>query len=757
MDRLIYHIDDFSLNQSELVLAETIFHNANGYLGVRSDFEEGYPDSYSTIRGTYLNGIYDFTSMNQAEKLHGLIEEKQTMLNVVDTQGIRLIIDSEEFSLFEGKVLEKSRTLDMGNGITERNILWESAKGKQVRVIITRMASFVHQQLFLVKYEVIPVNFSGTVTLISTHKGDVSNFFDPADPRVAGEAAEYLRLKEVETVADVSLIIAETMKSGIEICSMVKNSVQGCEGIFERDSSSVSQTFSKVVSQNQSLVLYKYTVLSDSLRYVDCRKAAEACINRVCGLRVEELYESQTGYLNSFWKNCALEIDGDDDLQRAIYYNTYQLLQSASKDSFGNIAAKGLSGEGYEGHYFWDTEMYMQPFFILNVREVAKNLIRYRYRTLQYAKENAREMGHAQGALFPWRTIMGKECSGYFPSGTAAYHINGDIAYSVISYYLATGDLDFMEECGAELLIETGRLWADLASLYKGKYHINEVTGPDEYTCMVNNNYYTNVLAQYNLRWAVKIVRTLKEVGRCSRLVEKLCITENELERFAEVAENIYLPYDEELGINPQDDSFLQKKVWDLKGTPEDMFPLLMNYHPLTLYRYQVCKQADTVMAHFILEDAQSLETIRKSFEYYEKITTHDSSLSTCIFSIMAARLGKVEKAYEYFGESAKLDLFNTHKNTKDGIHTANMGGTYMAIVYGFGGLRIKENSIVFRPLLPKAWNGYKFSVLYKDSKISVEVDSESCKFTLDSGTQKKIVVYDKEYDLCDTLTVKAL
>lgn len=279
----------------------------------------------------------------------------------------------------------------------------------------------------------------------------------------------------------------------------------------------------------------------------------------------------------------------------------------------------------------------------------------------------------------------------------AQYHIDGDITYSAVAYYLATKDLDFMTEKGAEIVFETARLWMDTGHFYKGQFRIHDVTGPDEYTCMVNNNYFTNASAKYNLHWAVRFYELLSEMGKTEPM-ERIGLTAEEVAEFRHAEECMYLPYDEELGINPQDDSFLQKPVWDFENTPKENYPLLLHYHPLHLYRFQVCKQADTVLAHFIYEDAQSIETIRKSFDYYEKITTHDSSLSTCIYSIVAAKLGDVDKAYDYFGDSAKLDLFNLHHNTRDGIHTANMGGNYMAVVYGFGGLCLKESGIWFAP-----------------------------------------------------------
>lgn len=768
-----YEINKIPLDGGSLKLGETLFHNANGYLGVRGTFEEGYPDGCDSIRGTYINGFYDYAPMPQAEKLCGLIEEKQTMLNVADTQGIRLHIGGECFSMFEGEVLESRRSLDMERGVTCREVVWRSPKGRTVGISVTRMASFCIPQLFLIDYRVRALDFEGEAALISTHLGDVKNYFDPKDPRVAGEAFRHLFPEPAAYAEEVSYIEASTAKSGLTVCSAVKNclslekrfgqrntdeeeaAMRGGLCVLRRTSGpSAEEEYRFRLPRGGGARLCKYTVLCDSIRFPQVKEAAGRLMREAEAMGTQRLYEAQKRYLDQFWSNCRAEVRGDAALSEAVCYNLYQLIQSAGRDPHCNIAAKGLSGEGYEGHYFWDTEMYLQPFFILNEREIARNLIRNRYSILEYAKENARLLGHKKGAAFPWRTIMGKECSGYFPSGSAQYHISGDIAYSVVSYYLATGELELLRECGAELLIETARLWMEVGNDYQGRFLINTVTGPDEYTCLVNNNYYTNALAQYNLRWAVKAFRLLEEQGMEQELVRKTKITARELEEFETAAARMYLPYDEALGINPQDDSFLQKEILDLASIPAEEKPLLLHRHPMYLYRYQVCKQADTVLAHFILEDAQDLETVRRSFAYYEKVTTHDSSLSTCIFSIVAARLGELDKAYAYFGESAKLDLFNTHGNTKDGIHTANMGGTYMAIVYGFGGLRIKETGVVLRPCIPDAWEGYTFRFLYRDASIEAEVCREECRVRLLSGSPKRLRIFDREYVLETSVAV---
>lgn len=756
-EKWIYKIDDLKLDNESLLVNETIFHNANGYIGVRSNFEEGYPDGYDTIRGSYMNGFYDIAEMKQAEKLYGLSEEKETMLNVADGQTVRVYLDGERFSMFEGEVLSSSRWLDMQNGYTVRKVLWKAPNGKEADIEIRRMTSFSHLPLFVIDYQVTPMNFTGEIRIESEHQGNVKNYCNPNDPRVAGESFQHLIPCSGEAKDGVSYLVTNTSASGLQVCTAVKNVVAAGdakeEEIVLKDHHAV-QKFTVQAKQNETVCFVKYMVFADSIRYDDVQAAAQDEMKKAADVALDVLYKEQRAYLDQFWASSALEIDGDDALCAAVRYNAYQLIQSVGKDPYCDIAAKGLSGEGYEGHYFWDTEMYMQPFFTLTNPEVSKNLVEYRYSTLDKAREHARILGHKKGAAYPWRTIRGRECSGYFPSGSAQYHISGDIAYSTVAYYLATGDLDFMAEKGAEIIFETARMWMDLGCWYKGTFQLHEVTGPDEYTCLVSNNYYTNLNAQYNLHWAVRFYQLLKEAGKLEAVAEKIDLKESEIEEFEKAEKAMYLPYDEDLGINPQDDSFLHKAVWDFEHTPKDHYPLLLHYHPMYIYRYQVCKQADTVLAHFIFEDAQDMETIRKSFAYYEKITTHDSSLSTCIFSIVASKLGLADKAYEYFGDSAKLDLFNTHHNTKDGIHTANMGGNYMAIVYGFGGFRLKESGAWFAPALPKQWDGYRFKLIYLGRHIQVEVKKDGTTFTLESGEPVQIHVYGDKYLLENSLKV---
>ncbi|WP_078546676.1 glycoside hydrolase family 65 protein [Litchfieldia alkalitelluris] len=740
------------LSQQELLNAESLFSLANGYLGVRGNFEEGYTKEMTSIRGTYINAFHDITKIDYGEKLYAFPETQQKIVNIIDAQSMEIFLGGEEerFSLFEGEILSYERYLYLDKGYSERIIHYKSPLGKEVKVRFRRLVSFVQKELFAINIQIEPVNFTGKVKIISSINGDVSNYVNANDPRVAAGHAKLLRLERKGKADQFGYVLNKTHTSELETACVTthKYSNEGTEKI-EETQSGVQSTLT--FELNKTIEITKYNIYVDTLRHQDdlINKGIQFQ-HQVDTYSFTQLLEEQKQYLDEFWYAADIKIGGVAELQEGIRFNLYQLLQSAGRDQVSNIAAKGLSGEGYEGHYFWDTEIYMFPVFLMTKPDIARQLLIYRFTILDDARRRAREMGHSKGALFPWRTISGSECSSFFPAGTAQYHISADIAYSFIQYYLATNDTEFMKEYGAEVLFETARLWMDTGHFYEEQFRIDDVTGPDEYTCLVNNNYYTNSMAKHNLKWAYEAYRLLKEVDntRLETLTQQLRIDFVEVGEWRKAAESMYLPYDEKLEINPQDDSFLKKAVWDFENTPEDHYPLLLHYHPLTLYRYQVCKQADTVLAHFLLEDEQDLNTIKNSYDYYEKVTTHDSSLSSAIFSIMASKVGYEDKAYEYFIESARLDLDNTHGNTKDGLHLANMGGTWMSIIYGFGGVRLKETGLSLAPALPLHWNNYSFKIKYLDNQVNVEVESNQIHLSLEEGSKLDVRIYGKQITL---------
>ncbi|KAA0544898.1 glycoside hydrolase family 65 protein [Bacillus sp. BGMRC 2118] len=749
---MTWTIHSQSTELDKLLLEESLFFNGNGYIGVRGNLEEGHTNGTRSIRGTYLNAFHDIVDIQYGEKLYAFPETQQKLLNIIDTQTIQIYIGNEEerFSLSEGEVLSYDRYLHLDKGMTERHVHWKSPKGNEIKLVFKRLVSFTERELFVQYIHLIPVTPALQVKIMTTLNGDVENFTDPNDPRVASGHAKRLRVTDVKLVDEAAFVEVETYTSGLKAAALSTVSVHENEASITNEVEENGVTSTVSFTLNSETSFEKRTFFADTLRYDDIQSTVIQCNDKVSHLTFEQLCEDQKNYLERFWGNTDVTIQGEAQLQEGIRFNLYHLLQSAGQDGVSNIAAKGLSGEGYEGHYFWDTEIYLLPMFTMTNPELAKKLLMYRYSILDGARQRAMEMGHKKGALFPWRTIAGTESSAYFPAGTAQYHISADIAHSYIQYYLATGDFEFIEEAGAEVLIETARLWIETGHYHNGQFRIDTVTGPDEYTCIVNNNYYTNAMAKQNLQWAVKAAKLIEEKAPevWLKLKSKIQLEEQELTGFEHAAEHMLLLVDKELGINPQDDTFLQKEVWDFESTKEEQYPLLLHYHPLTLYRYQVCKQADTVLSHFLLEDEQSEEIMKNSYDYYEKITTHDSSLSSCVFSMMGARVGYLDKAYDYFIETARLDLDNTHGNTKDGLHMANMGGTWMAITAGFAGMRVKETGLLFRPQLPKQWKGYSFRIQYRNSLIHIEVNSDHIQFSLLSGEGLSVNVWEQKVEI---------
>ncbi|MBU9712669.1 glycoside hydrolase family 65 protein [Evansella tamaricis] len=733
---MTWKITNQSLDNHQLLVDESLFSLANGYLGVRGNFEEGYSDKMASIRGAYINAFHDETEITYGEKLHAFPETQQKILNIIDSQTVLLYLDGERFSLFSGEILSYERNLHMDKGYGERIIHWKSPNGKEVVLHFRRLVSFVTKELFAIDLEVKPVTPVEKIEIVSIVEGDVSNFVDKSDPRVASDHAKRLFVSEVYEHEHYHILKATTYSSKFDVaCVTTTNVDQNYSYKSTVKKTSTEEVYE--VSGDSSFRFTKLNIYTDTMRHGDNVVEQGIKIHKEIKKETfEDLLKKQENYLTDYWKKADIVIDGDNKIQQGIRFNLFHLLQAAGKDEFSNIPAKGLSGEGYEGHYFWDTEIYMNPVFLMTNPELARSLLLYRYSILDYARQRAKEMGHAKGALFPWRTISGTECSAFFPAGTAQYHISADIAYGFIQYYLVTGDGEFLKQYMAEVLFETARLWIEVGHMYQGEFRIDNVTGPDEYTCIVNNNYYTNAMAKHNLLWAEKAYHILKETDpvRLTELTESIHLTAEEVRQWKVAGMAMYLPFDQELRINAQDDSFLRKARWDFEKSDEGKGALLVRYHPLTLYRYQVCKQADTVLAHFLLEGEEDLETIRRSYDYYEEITTHDSSLSYCIFSIMASKLGYSEKAYQYFIETARLDLDNTHSNTKDGLHMANMGGTWLAIVFGFAGLRIAEEGITLRPSLPKQWRSLQFSLSYRGRLVRVQLEKDQVTYSLTEG-----------------------
>ena len=475
---------------------------------------------------------------------------------------------------------------------------------------------------------------------------------------------------------------------------------------------------------------------------------AEWTMDRVMNQGFQQLLASQEQYMDDFWRRSDVRVRdireertkrSTVEIQQAIRFNLFHILQASARAEDAGVPAKGLTGQAYEGHYFWDTEIYVLPFLTYTSPRIAKNLLTFRYKMLPQARARARQLGH-RGAMFPWRTISGEEASAYYAAGTAQYHINADIMYALRKYVQATGDEPFLRDCGAEMLVETARLWLDLgfySDAKGGKFCINSVTGPDEYNTVVNNNAYTNLMARENLRYAAQTVESLRATkpDAYNALVHKTALEPSEVEAWIRAAESMYVPYDEKLKIIPQDDSFLDREPWDFQNTPSDHYPLLLFYHPLNIYRKQVIKQADVVLAMFLLGDAFSAEAKKRNFEFYDPLTTGDSSLSSCVEAIIAAQIGDMEKAIRYGMAALLMDLADVGGNVKDGCHIASMGGTWMMLTYGFGGMRDDDGTLSFWPRRAPEDNAIlRFPVTYRGQMLEVEIGLEKVEYALREG-----------------------
>lgn len=680
--------------------AEGLLFNGNGFIGLRGNLEEAYYDHFSTNRETYINGFYETKDLHYPEKMYGFTPTGETMISVIDGQTTLINIGGEQFSITEGAISESERYLDMDKGITVRTLVWTSPKGRETRITISRLASFKYKNLFSMKIDFERLNHEEEIEL-TTHL----NFYpvrtiDKNDPRMSHDLQK-ITIKEIDLENNRCQFGTDYSQLEAELRWSIDN-----------------QTVSQTIEEERIVIRTKLkeTSYQKNLSYA-FQEQKHAGIES----RFVELVEAQTEYLTEFWQSAKVKIKSTENLEESVNYSTYALLQSLGTNGTTSIAAKGLSGSGYEGHYFWDAEMFVFPVFLHLNPALAKQLLTYRYSILDKARENRQLFGYQTGALYPWRTISGTESSPFFEGGSAQHHINADIAYAFIQYYRYTDDLAFMAECGFEVLLETARVFSEIGYLKDGQFHIDKITGPDEYTVLVNDNYYTNQLVAHQFEWINRLVPMLKEQYPAvwAELTEKLQLKNEELQELAEFAETMVLPVDEEKGIIAQDRDFLNKGFWPY--SPEDTkYPLLLNYHPLMIYRYQISKQADAVLALMLFQDSFDQETIAKSIAYYDQVTTHDSSLSYSTFSTVYSRLGQVEKGYEYFIKNARTDLDNSHKNTKDGIHTASMGGTFMTIVYGFCNLQIVDDQLTISPNLPKEIEEIDFYTYYKNEKYRV-------------------------------------
>ncbi|MBC7589439.1 MAG: glycoside hydrolase family 65 protein [Salinibacterium sp.] len=764
LDRHRFPVDEWALIEStpsmdDMGSTETLFTVGNGYVGMRGNMDEGRAGH---VHGTFINGLHETWPIRHAEEAFGFARVGQTMVNVPDAKIIRLYVDDEPFILPEADVLDFRRTLDFREGVLTRSVRWRTPSGKQVQVDSRRMVSFVDRHLGVIVYDVTVLDADASIAISSqlfNRQDGIDEFDQPPvefdtgksgaragfDPRKAESFTERVLQPKLKRAVDSRYTLGyRCTNSGMTVVGGIDHLIDTeneWEEFTSLDDDRAKHVYRVKAKAGQRIRVVK-TISYHSSRGVPTRELADRSdrtLDRAAAEGLEHALTQQREWLDKFWARTDVEVHGQPFITQAVRWNLFQLAQASARADGQGVAAKGVSGTGYGGHYFWDTEIYVLPVLTYTSPIAARNALRFRHSILENARVRASELNQ-QGALFPWRTISGEESSAYYAAGTAQYHIDADIAFALTQYVAATGDTDFLTRSGIDILVETARMWADLGFWrFNGgeHFHIHGVTGPDEYTTVVNDNLYTNVMASANLRSAAVAVKALRERDPADyeHMVARLCLDESEVEQWSAAAEAMFIPFDTALGIHPQDAQFLEKELWDLSKTGPEQRPLLLHYHPLVIYRFQVIKQADVVLALFLQGDKFTAEEKKSDFDYYDPITTGDSTLSAVVQSIIAAEVGYSELALKYFMDGVFVDLADLHHNSADGVHIASTGGMWSALVFGFGGLRDHEGNFTIDPRLPAQWEGLSYRIMVNGTRVRVDVTQADVTFTVEEGT----------------------
>ena len=744
-----FAVEPWSVRETHLdldVLAQTesVFALANGHIGLRANLDEGEPFG---VPGTYLNSFYELRPLPYAEAGYGYPESGQTVVNVTNGKLIRLLVDDEPFDVRYGKLLSHERELDLRAGVLHRRVEWRSPADAVVRVSSVRLVSFAQRSAVAILYEVEPADQRLRLVVQSELVANEKGLPPQEDPRAAASLEAPLRSEDHYESGLRVILTHSTAASKLLMSAGMDHRIDVPEGAEFRAESGPDLgrvTVATELEPGQRLRLVKFITYgwSSQRSLPAVRDQVVAALTQAMHTGWEGMLDDQRSYLDAFWENADVELDGDPELQQAIRFALFHTLQSGARAEQRAIAAKGLTGPGYDGHTFWDTERFVLPVLTYTAPGAAADALRWRHATLDLARERAKQLG-LRGAAFPWRTIRGQESSGYWPAGTAAFHICADIADAVVRYHAATEDKEFELEVGLELLVETARLWRSLGHHDReGRFRIDGVTGPDEYSAIADNNVYTNLLAQRNLSEAAEAV------SRHPRHAAALGVDPEEAASWREAAAEMVVPWDDRLGVHPQSENFTAHQVWDFEATPPENYPLLTHYPYFDLYRKQVVKQPDLVLALHWRGDAFTPEEKASDFEYYEALTVRDSSLSASTEAVIAAEVGHLQLAYDYLGEAALMDLHDLEHNTRDGVHIASLAGAWIAAVAGFGGMRDHDGKLSFAPRLPASIERLGFRMLFRGRRLKVEIDRAEAVYTLLAGPPLAIEHYGERVEL---------
>ena len=744
-----YPVEPWTVRETALPLdtlaqSESLFALSNGHIGLRGNLDEGEPFG---LPGTYLGGFYESRPLPYAEAGFGYPEAGQTIVNVTNGKIIRLLVDDEPLDVRYGRLLHHERVLDLRGGVLERSVEWESPTGRRIRVRSTRLVSFTHRAVAAIRYEVQPLDDRLPLVIQSELIANEALPEMADDPRASAVLGKLLQNEYSNAQDNHAILVHSTSASRLTVAAAMDHVWDGpveVQATTETTGDVARVMFSCELAPDQILRVTKLVAYGwSSERSVPAlRDQVSAALAGAKHSGWEGLVAEQREYLDTFWDGADVEIEGDAELQQAVRFGLFHALQAGARGEQRAIAAKGLTGSGYDGHTFWDTESYVLPVLTYTVPSAAADALRWRQRTLPLAKERAKVLG-LRGAAFPWRTIAGEECSSYWPAGTAAFHINADIAFAVTRYLGACPNEDFERDVALELLVETARLWRSLGHHDSaGRFRIDGVTGPDEYSAVADNNVYTNLMAQHNLRAAADLSE------RHPKHAKALGVDDEETAGWRDAADAMLIPFDSTLGVHPQAERFTEHQQWDFESTPAENYPLLLHYPYFDLYRKQVVKQADLVLAMAIFPRAFSVEQKARNFAYYERITVRDSSLSAAVQAVMAAEVGQLELAYDYFAEAALLDIEDLEHNTRDGVHIAALTGVWVAAVAGFGGMRHHYGKLTFAPRLPTALTALSFRLLFRDRRLLVTITPEQATYSLLEGEPLQIAHHGRRFAL---------
>ena len=730
-----WQVRETRLDLNLLAQSESLFALSNGHIGLRGNLDEGEPHG---LPGTYLNSFYEIRPLPYAEAGYGYPEAGQTLVDVTNGKIIRLLVEDEPFDVRYGELLAHERVLDLRAGTLTRRAHWRSPAGKEIKIVSTRLVSLPHRGIAAIEYVVEAVEEFVRVTVQSELVANEDQPETSDDPRVSAILENPLEAVDHENTDTGAVLMHRTRASALMISAAMDHEIE-VEGRVEFSTDARPDLARTTVicglRAGQKLRIVKYLAYGwSSMRSRPAlRDQAAAAIHSARYSGWQGLLDSQRAYLDDFWENADVEVEGDPESQQAVRFGMFHLLQASARAERRAIAAKGLTGTGYDGHAFWDTEAYVLPVLTYTAPHTVADALRWRASTLDLARERAAELG-LDGASFPWRTIRGQECSAYWPAGTAAWHINADIAMAFERYRVVTGDDDLERECGLKVLVETARLWMSIGHHDRhGVWHLDGVTGPDEYTAIVRDNVFTNLMAAHNL------VTAAEACNRHPEEAAEMDVTTEETAAWRDAADAVNIPYDAELGVHQQCEGFTTFAEWDFEAN--QTYPLLLHEAYVCLYPAQVIKQADLVLAMQLQSHAFTPEQKARNVDYYERRMVRDSSLSACTQAVMCAEVGHLELAHDYAYEAALIDLRDLHHNTRDGLHMASLAGAWMTMVVGFGGLRDDEGILSLDPLLPDGISRLRFRLRWRDFRLTVAVDHSEVTYTVHDGPDREVAI----------------